>query len=366
MRAAGSVIAGNREQGTGNRDQGSRIRLQGAAISPLRIIHLTKASFTGLIRDESLFTQKRRRRKEDFPVTVCIAAIYEGSGIVGASDRMLTAGDVQFEPSTPKIRFYTNSIGSLIAGDANLQAEINSEVWIKTKEIILQSTAWVKVKDVAMICKKECDKALRGMAERRILDPFGITLAEFMSRQTEFSGDFVRDIGTELLSFEGPLVQTIIAGCDDEGPHIYTVDNDSIQCHDGVGFAAIGAGQAHANSQMMAFSHSFRSSLADTLRAVFFAKKRAEIAPGVGPNTDMMVVVGRGGLSMIADNVQIELENRYAEEKRRQNKVANTTREKIGNFVQGILDKPPTSEQAQLPPPAPESDTSSVGEKPKV
>jgi len=297
------------------------------------------------------------------PVTVCIAAIFENSGIVAASDRMLTAGDVQFEPSVPKIRFWTNSIGSLIAGDANLQAEVGAEVREGTNDLIKNATGWVKVKDIANLYKREVDKSLRGLAERRILSPYGLTLAEFMTKQNDFSPGFVRDIGTELLNFEGPFMQTIVVGCDDNGPHIYTVDNNSIQCHDTVGFAAIGAGEAHANSQMMAFNHTFRHSLADTLRAVLFSKKRAEIAPGVGPNTDMMVVIGTGGLSMIADNVQAELEKRYAEEKRRQAKVANTTREKIGKFVQAILDKPSTTEQAQLPAPTPESEASAPNEE---
>jgi hypothetical protein len=69
---------------------------------------------------------------------------------------------------------------------------------------------------------------------------------------------------------------------------------------------------------------------------------------------------------MIADNVQAELEKRYAEEKRRQAKVADTTREKIGKFVQAILDKPATSEQSQLPAPAPEPDTPAPREAEKI
>jgi hypothetical protein len=77
----------------------------------------------------------------------------------------------------------------------------------------------------------------------------------------------------------------------------------------------------------------------------------------------MMVVIGAGGLSMLADNVQAELEKRYAEEKRRQAKVANTTREKIGKFVQAILDKPSTTEQAQLPAPTPDPETSPADEE---
>ncbi|HEX7727504.1 MAG TPA: hypothetical protein VF392_00600 [Terracidiphilus sp.] len=289
-------------------------------------------------------------------MTVCIAAIFENFGIVGASDRMLTAGDVQFEPSVPKVRFWTSSIASLIAGDANMQAEIATSVKLETDDLIKQATAWIKVQDIAELYKRKCDLAIRRRAEERILAPFGLTLPDFMRGQKDFSPEFVKDIGSELLNFEGPFVQTIIVGCDETGPHIYTVDNNSIQCHDSVGFAAIGAGETHANSAMMAYNHTFRHSLADTLRAVFFSKKGAEIAPGVGPNTDMIVVIGAGGLSMLADNVQEELEIRYAEEKKRQAKVANTTREKIGNFVQSILDKPATTEQAQLPASSTESD----------
>lgn len=285
-------------------------------------------------------------------MTVCVAAIFEGFGILGGSDRMLTAGDVEFEPSVPKLRFWTSSIAGLIAGDANIQAEIGEEVnRLVNERLENRPQEWLPVKDVARFYKQECDKVIRSMAERRILAPFGLTSEEFLARQTDFSTDFVKDIAHELLNFEAPSVETIIAGVDRNGAHIYTIDNNSLQSHSTVGFAAIGAGKDHANSQMMAFKHTFRHSLADTLRAVFFSKKRAEIAPGVGAYTDMFVITGLGGLSMLADNVQEELERRYAEEKRRQAQVADNTRKKINQFVQGILDKP-TSEQAQLPSPA--------------
>lgn len=39
-------------------------------------------------------------------MTVCIAAIYQEGGlpgILGASDRMITVGDVEFEPPQPKV-----------------------------------------------------------------------------------------------------------------------------------------------------------------------------------------------------------------------------------------------------------------------
>jgi hypothetical protein len=299
-------------------------------------------------------------------VTVCVAAIFENGGIVGASDRMLTAGDIQFEPSVPKIRFFTNSIGGLVAGDANLQAEIVQEVLIKVgMRIDAAPTEWVLVKEIATFYKVECDKAIGRLAERRILGPFGLTREDFLARQSEFSTDFVKDIAQELLSFESPAVEAIIAGVDSKGAHIYTVDNYSMQCHDAVGFAAIGVGQTHASSQMMAFNHTYRHGLADTLMGVFFSKKRAEIAPGVGTATDMFVVAGLGSIDLLADFVQQELEKRYAEEKRRQAKAADRSRTKIQQFVQAIIDKPASSDQAQLPAP-PESASPSSNEEPKT
>ena len=61
---------------------------------------------------------------ERLEVTVCIAARAE-TLIVGTSDRMLTSGDVQFEPSAGmKLIPLTNSLFMMTAGDAGLQAQI--------------------------------------------------------------------------------------------------------------------------------------------------------------------------------------------------------------------------------------------------
>src|ERR1700735_2877590 len=61
-------------------------------------------------------------------LTVCVAAICEDNIILGASDRMVTAGDVEFEPPQTKVTFLTSSIAVMIAGDASLQLEIMYEV----------------------------------------------------------------------------------------------------------------------------------------------------------------------------------------------------------------------------------------------
>ena len=50
-------------------------------------------------------------------MTVCIATITSGS-VIGAADRLNTAGDVQYEPETSKIYSISNSIAAMTSGDA--------------------------------------------------------------------------------------------------------------------------------------------------------------------------------------------------------------------------------------------------------
>jgi hypothetical protein len=70
-------------------------------------------------------------------VTVCVAAMGQfpldaqltlGPLVVGASDRMITAGDVQFEPQQTKIAQLTSSLALMVAGDTDLQTEIIADV----------------------------------------------------------------------------------------------------------------------------------------------------------------------------------------------------------------------------------------------
>jgi hypothetical protein len=70
-----------------------------------------------------------RKFKRKVPLTVCIAAICEGGIVLGACDKMMTAGDVEFEPQAPtgrsmKVFPITNSIAVMTAGDSGLQSEI--------------------------------------------------------------------------------------------------------------------------------------------------------------------------------------------------------------------------------------------------
>jgi hypothetical protein len=89
-------------------------------------------------------------------MTVCIASICNGNTIIGAADRMITSGDIEFEPAldslpvpaglnpidrgsynlNTKIFALTRYIVALTAGDSGLQSEILQSVYLAvTKRI---------------------------------------------------------------------------------------------------------------------------------------------------------------------------------------------------------------------------------------
>jgi hypothetical protein len=108
------------------------------------------------------------------------------------------------------------------------------------------------------------------------------------------SKEFIDNITKELVNFQMPSIATIICGIDMTGPHIFTVSNEystcRVNCNDSVGFASVGSGSRHAESQFMLASHSRSSPLPETLLLTYSSKKRSEIAPGVGKGTDMFVI----------------------------------------------------------------------------
>jgi len=95
-----------------------------------------------------------------------------------------------------------------------------------------------------------------------------------------------------MLDYRSPHVEAIIAGVDGSGGHIYFTNKDCVRCHDSVGFAAIGVGGWHADSQFMFAGYAKWASVPKCLLLSYVAKKRAEVAPGVGQETDMFAIVG--------------------------------------------------------------------------
>lgn len=221
-------------------------------------------------------------------MTVCIASISKDNLILGIADRLVTATDIEFEPSFAKIFPFTTSTFLMTSDeDASLSAEIYHDCLNKVTQLVVNDPAnWLNVALVVDMYLESRNEAKRKRAERDILLPLGLNSHTFISRQSEMNADFITAIANQLMNYRLPRVSSIICGMDKSGPHIYVIHDNDSECYDDIGFAAIGIGSSYANSQFMQYRHSRLSSTADTIFTTYLAKKRAEIAPGVGIEFD--------------------------------------------------------------------------------
>ena len=171
------------------------------------------------------------------------------------------------------------------AGNAEIQADI--------VHLIAQRFDRFKgkhrIRDFAQAYLELLNDAKKTIATNQLLSSFGLTADTFISRQLEMNDRFVDRLTSAIFQVETGC-ETIIAGLDDTGPHLYKIDDSGLRCCDAVGFAAIGYGARHAESQFMLGEHIRASSLIDTAMLTYIAKKRSEIAPGVGQDTDLFYI----------------------------------------------------------------------------
>lgn len=281
-------------------------------------------------------------------MTVCIAAMCQGM-IFGAADRMRTAGDVQFEPQSGKMFPFTASISVMTAGTTTFQREIIQDLYnVVNLRVKRDPQNWWKVKDVTELYVHFYNQARLKRAEAAILAPLGLTHDTFIARQAEMSEGFVNSITKEMLNFQVPDVAAIITGIDEDGPHIYVAENNNFSCWDTIGFAAIGSGARHAETQFMSARHHPNASVPETLLLTYYAKKRAETAPGVGKDTDMFLIGPNLGVNTAVDeSVKVELEKVCKDIIKKEEKMHKDAREKVKRYVEQIQENATEKEQGE-------------------
>jgi hypothetical protein len=301
------------------------------------------------------FIEKFRIRKvpkrEAIPVTVCVAAMcWDSTCIIGASDRMLTSSDIQFEPNQTKIVELTSSIAVMFAGDSFMQSAILHQLRLDiNRRVDSKPTVWLNVKDVAELYSQYYSEARASMAGKAWLLPLGLNLQTFVDNQKKMDSALVRQIAMEILNYTAPSVEAIFTGIDNSGAHIYAVNNEDVTSRDFAGFAAIGVGAWHANSQLMFAGHTKWKPFPETLFLVYNAKKRAEVAPGVGSYTDMITIgPGLGSYSPIAENHITKLEGIYSRCQKTGQQANTKAIESTTHYVEEIIRATTQKEQAAI------------------
>jgi len=286
-------------------------------------------------------------------VTVCIAAICSWLPghlmIVGASDRMLTAGDIQFEPPQQKIWQFNQKTVALVAGDMPAQNAICSAAHAR---FALKPAGTVE--EAASVYADAFTAFRRKRAETKYLVPCGLDANSFIDRQLDMRPEVVADLTYNLQNGVQVEAEAIVAGIDSTGPHIFVVrDPGDVYRMDAVSFAAIGSGGRNAEMQFMLSHYTRQVMHHKALLLTLTAKKRAEVSPGIGKHTDMFFI-GDQGYSTISTEIVGKLAEIHQNLEARTTEIIRSADGEAEDFVNDFLRKA-QAQQVERPKPSEEN-----------
>jgi hypothetical protein len=178
-----------------------------------------------------------------------------------------------------------------------MQMEILHRTESHFAEMDADNPDYYSVEKVAQVYSDNLVNYIREIKEKLILQSVGFTWESYMNSYSEelqswFKKEMKRVFGATVLS----TTSTIIAGVDETGAHLFMIDGDGyIKRLDWIGFAIIGIGFDHAASEFMVGGHIPSKSAEETLCLTYIAKRRAEVAPGVGRDTDLFYISQKRG-----------------------------------------------------------------------
>jgi hypothetical protein len=272
-------------------------------------------------------------------LTVCAAAafawVYDadgkdiGSAIVAIADRMLT--DEGLGIAYESQRFKASMIGNkmiLVAGPTFIHSQL-----LRRLSQVLDDEKELAVSELADAYARLILDYTREQASDIYLSPLGLSVDTFKIEQKSLDPALVADITRQL---QGHRIdgnpEAIVIGCEDRRAGLYHVNGAGlVTCHDDIGFISIGNGGIHASGHFMLQPHSYQSNFFTTLLTVYAAKKRAEVAPGVGKMTDMFLLTSNG-VEKLDDEILAELARRYEKRVATIQRLDGTDSQEIGHF----------------------------------
>lgn len=240
-------------------------------------------------------------------MTICIAAMHNwlynmdgsdaGKAILAASDRMMTLDALAMEYEPPLFKWATISPRCILMAADNIT--VHTELLARMRRSIPDASA-VSIRAIADEYGRIHREYLAEAAEVQVLSKLRMDLQYFFTHQREMDPQQVAQLDMEIRDCQASiLAQAMVVGCDDLGAHIFHIDRKGApSCYDDVGFCCIGSGSHHANSLFAQYGYGNTWSFYNALMLVYAAKKSAEVAPGVGPQTDIAHVT-RDNASML-------------------------------------------------------------------
>jgi len=231
-------------------------------------------------------------------MTICIVGICDstnGKTAIAIADRMVTAGDTEFEQTAfSKICKLTANSVAVTAGHALIPNEIFQLTRSKFSGMPTPG-----ISAIVQELKKNFAAMRLQRADEQYFRPLGLSVNYFIEKQRSLDSAFVIELGHHLerASLGGRAgLRLLVAGVDVGGAHIHAIiDPGTSECFDSIGYCAIGSGERHAENTLIVNDYNISVPLNKAIYLLYEAKKRAELAPGVGRRfTDIAYVDSQG------------------------------------------------------------------------
>ncbi|MGD0515976.1 MAG: hypothetical protein ABSA26_00440 [Thermoguttaceae bacterium] len=249
-------------------------------------------------------------------MTVCIAAICDsGKTIVAATDRMFTLpGIVEFETVEGKIEPIGKTCVVLAAGHSPNATEViatiidrlqgnQSPLRTKLAEVVKQAYCTVRAEQA----ETSIVTSMLGADYIRWKDR-NVFLPTYLEKQPQIYGQMAM-VQSQQFNLS---VEMIVAGIDGKGAFVYQISNPGVLLPlQKLGYASVGTGALHAVIYLSLCGQTPQRNVAETIAHVYTAKRIAEVAPGVGCKTDVVVIDEKRGIWHCGEPVMMELDKVY-------------------------------------------------------
>jgi hypothetical protein len=256
-------------------------------------------------------------------MTVCTASMFYwnysldpekpdwGPAFIVASDRMMTELNfgIEYQSSRWKALIFGPTHMVLVAGDMTFHSDVLSQLGPTL------GTEPHTPKRIAEIVGDLFVKVRRERLAKRFLAPLNLTTEQFISEQSSLAPELVLDLAGKLHA-ERYDTEAIVVGCSPNENGLFRVDEfGTVTSHLDIGFLSIGIGGIHASAQFMDEPYTYDKRFHAALYSTFLAKKRAEVAPGVGPITDIFRI-NRDAIVKIPDELVAALDSLYISQRK--------------------------------------------------
>ncbi len=259
-------------------------------------------------------------------MTICIAAICMDNSneyIVFSTDHMISSTMGEFEHTSKKYRAVGKhkNIVAMLAGNALLFERL---VFSKKNEF----------DKVADDIYGNFRKERKDIIQREVLDKFDIKwdfVLEALGKQ--IPNGLVQNILEKVAEFRLKTAILVI-GFKGDRAYLSQITETGIVGFRHIGFHAVGSGDNQAASTLLFQKHSKEDSLRETLYNVYKAKRNAEVARGVGKETDLLIM-GKTGIKEIPESCLKVFKKIYEKELTFGKRHANLNKIDIEEVVSG-------------------------------